>query len=125
MQALGRSLEKITENKRKLRKDISKLQKEVLSIEFSENFQLNKEDKKDYDSWKDFSEKSKKNLKNILNPIRNERDYAIRIINCQISLYEHSLKSSICEEKGHNEKVISLGNHGTYVECKRCGINYT
>ena len=125
MPPLGKSLEEITKNKRNLRKDISKLQKEILSIESSENFKLDEESKKNYNSWKDLSEKSKKTFKNLINPIKDEKDYAIRIRQCQISLYEHSLKSLICEEKGHKESVISLGNHGTYVECKRCGEHYT
>jgi len=119
-----RSLEKTAENRKTLRKDISKLQREILKIRFSKNFQLNEKDKERYNSWNKNVQEDKKESVIILKPYKNEKDYAIRKIEGNIYLYKHALTALICEEKGHVESVISMAGHGTYVECKRCGKHY-
>ena len=125
MQSKSRSLENITKDRRELNKKILEARKEILRIKVSTNFQLNGEDQKGYESLIDLSKEMEKGIGHLVKLPKDEKDYAIKQIKSSIFYNQMVLTSLICEEKGHKESVISLGNNGAYVKCKRCGISYT
>ena len=125
MECVPRNLEDITKNKSKLKKNIFKLQKEILKIRFSINFQLNKEDKEDYESWNKALQEDKNFYEGIFEPYKNEKDYAIRKRDTKISLYTYVLVNLICVEKGHKGFIIERIRQKEAGYCKRCGRHYT
>ena len=125
MQPLRKSLEEITADRIRIKKDIFDFKKEIIQIKFSKNFKLSEKDQKDYDSWNKMVEENKKGEVSIFKPYANEKDYVIKGKRSQIKLLEHYLVKLICEGKGHKESVRSIGTSGAYVNCTRCGTAYT
>jgi|GEM_PF-5576742 len=121
-----RSNAEIKAERKELKSKIKELKKEKKNIENSLEVILTPEQRERYESWNKAWEENKRGFREMFKPYENEKDYLIKTtINSKISLYGYGLTALICEEKGHNEKVIALGNNGTVCRCDRCGASYT
>jgi len=124
-----RSSKKISEDRKKTKENISRIEKEISGIRSSKNFKLSKTDQEHYDSWNQSIEENKRGAAEIFKPYESEKDYAINWKQAQIKLYKSYLVKLVCEEKGHVEKssYTASGSHtGTrrYCTCGRCGMMY-
>jgi hypothetical protein len=116
-----RNLEKIALKKKETKNKIFNLKKEIVKIKLSQTISLDETQQKKYDSWNEMIEKTPTFFK----PYKNEKEFLIKQKEIELNFEKMNYKSLICKEKGHKEEVMSTGNLGTYVNCKRCGTGYT
>lgn len=113
------NLEKtISKRREEIKKKISELKKEIRQIKYSKSVELSPEDKEIYDLLKDDGKPS------LMRKYASEKDYLISTKKTSINFLNGNLLELKCEEKGHDEKVISVSNHGVYVQCNRCKHPY-
>jgi hypothetical protein len=121
-----RSNLEIKKERKELKSKIKELKREKRKIENSDVVNLTLEQRTSYELRNESCKRDEERGRAIFKPYEDEKDYLIKTtINPKIRMYEHGLVVLLCEEKGHDEKVIALGDHGTVCRCDRCGASYT
>ncbi len=116
-----KDLSDLTLKQKESKKKIFNLKKEIIKLKLTPNVSLNEAQQQKYDKFNGIVKKGK----TLLNPYKNEKEFLMIEKRIALSFAKDDYKRLVCEEKGHKESVISTGNHGTYVNCKRCGESYT
>ncbi len=120
-----KSLEEIIRNRKKFKRNISRLKKEIREIKYNKDFELTGLLKQHYESWNKGVKEKEGNFYNVCKPYKDEKDCAIKWKKAEIEMYKNCLTALICEEKGHVEKIILSDKIEVYVNCERCGAAYT
>ena len=102
-----------------MRKEIRGIRKNIFQIYISSDISLDEEQRKSYNS---FNNTASKNA--WLEPYKNEKEFLLKEEKIKLAFIKLRYDKLICQEKGHDEEVVSTGSDGAYVSCKRCHTGY-
>lgn len=105
--------------KKALEKKIEEIKKNIFQISTSSNVSLNGKQIKKYNKWNDVASGS-----NFLKPYENKKEFLLKEEKIKFAFTELKYKQLTCQEKGHDEEIVSTGYNGVYVNCKRCNTGY-